>query len=129
MRTLAFLLGFIITGFSTSAQKEQQPRPLQIKGATDTAFQVFRKNSNEAILTQVVKKNERPYIHPIVAPEGKGVITEFRPGHHLHQTGIIWGLKRFNGRDNFMNYKSEYKHDVSWKVTQDKGDRGKWQTD
>jgi hypothetical protein len=129
MRTLFFLIGFITIGYYSSAQKEQQPRPLQIRqDKADTSFAVFRKNGNEPILTQIVKKEERPYIHPIVAPDGKGVITEFRPGHHLHQTGIFWGLKRVNGRDNFMNYKSDYWRFVSATVTQDKGDRVKWQT-
>ena len=129
MRKLVFVIGLIIIGYNSSAQKEQKPRPLQIKkDAADTSFQVFRKNANESILTQIVKKEERPYLHPIIAPDGKGEITEFRPGHHLHQTGIYWGLKRVNGRDNFMNYKSNYWRYVSAKITQEKGDQVKWQT-
>jgi hypothetical protein len=129
MRTLLFLIGFVSIGYYSTAQKEQQSRPLQIRrDKADTSFAVFRKNGKEPILTQVVKKEERPYIHPIVAPDGKGVITEFRPGHHLHQTGIFWGLKLVNGRDHFMNYKSDYWRFVSATVTQEKGDRVKWQT-
>jgi hypothetical protein len=129
MRTLLFFIGFISIGYYSSAQKEQKPHPLQItRDKADTSFAVFRKNGKEPILTQIVKKEERPYIHPIVAPDGKGVITEFRPGHHLHQTGIFWGLKLVNGRDNFMNYKNDYWRFVSATVTQEKGDRVKWQT-
>lgn len=129
MRTLVFLLGFIIVGYSSPAQKKQKSGTLQIKqDAADTSFLVFRKNSNEPILTQIIKKEERPYIHPIIAPDGKGEITEFRPGHHLHQTGIFWGLKRVNERDNFMNYKSDYWRFVSKKVVQGNGDQVKWQT-
>jgi hypothetical protein len=129
MRTLLFLIGFITVAHYSSAQKEQKSLPLQIrKDKADTSFAVFRKNGKEPILTQIVKKEERPYIHPIVAPDGKGVITEFRPGHHLHQTGIFWGLKLVNGRDNFMNYKNDYWRFVSATITAEKGDRVKWQT-
>jgi hypothetical protein len=129
MRTLVFVTVFIIIAYSTSGQKKQQPGSLQVKlGPADTAFLVSRKNSNVPILTQIVKKEERPYIHPIIAPDGKGEITEFRPGHHYHQTGIFWGLKLVNGRDNFMNYKSDYWRYVSATVTREKGDQVKWQT-
>ena len=41
--------------------------------------------------------NHRPYIHPIVSPDGKGILTEYSPGHHKHQTGLYWGFTRING--------------------------------
>jgi hypothetical protein len=129
MRILFFLIGLVTIGFAGYAQKERKPAQLQIRrDKADTSFAVFRKNGKDPILTQVVKKEERPYIHPIVAPDGKGVITEFRPGHHLHQTGIFWGLKLVNGRDHFMNYKSDYWRFVSASITQENGDQVKWQT-
>lgn len=129
MRALILLIGLAFIGCGSFAQKKQQAGALTIKrDATDTAFYVYRKNVKDPILTQIIKKEERPYIHPIVAPDGKGVITEFRPGHHLHQTGIYWGLKRVNGRDYFMKYKSDYWRYVSTKVIQDKGGQVKWQT-
>ena len=31
------------------------------------------------------------YIHPLMAPDGKTVITADSPGDHLHQRGIFWG--------------------------------------
>jgi hypothetical protein len=128
-RTLVLLFGIISIGYSSFAQKKQHAASLQIRrDAADTSMAVFRKNSKEPILTQIIKKEERPYIHPIVAPDGKGVITEFRPGHHMHQTGIFWGLKLVNGRDNFMNYKNDYWRFISATITQEKGDRVKWQT-
>ena len=43
----------------------------------------------------------RPFLHPIVAPDGQGTLTEFSPGHHKHQTGLYWGFTRVNGRDFF----------------------------
>ena len=64
---------------------------------------VFRAGDKVPILTQNAREDTRPYIHPIVAPDGKGLLTEYRPKHHLHQTGLYWGLKLVNGRDYFMN--------------------------
>ena len=54
---------------------------------------VFRKDS-ELLLTQNVHPHIRPYIHPIIAPDGNGTLTEFSPAHHKHQTGLYWGLKK-----------------------------------
>src|SRR5687768_15590496 len=76
---------------------------------------VFR-NDDELLLTQHVNSNIRPYIHPIVAPDGKGVLTEFSPAHHKHQTGLYWGLKKVNGRDYFMNWQRDYWRKVSSRV-------------
>ena len=89
---------------------------------------VFRSGAREPILTQNAKEGFRPYIHPIVAPDGKGVLTEFRPKHHLHQTGLYWGLKQVNGRDYFMNWEGDYWRRVSASVLEEKGQEVKWQT-
>lgn len=89
---------------------------------------VFRSDSNELILTQNAREEVRPYIHPILAPDGKGILTEYRPEHHLHQTGLYWGLKLVNGRDYFMNWQGDYWRRVSAKVIKGKGREVKWQT-
>src|SRR5881398_1303838 len=57
----------------------------------NSKFEVFRESGTEPILTQVALPDQRPYLHPILAPDGNGVITEYRPAHHPHQTGIFWG--------------------------------------
>jgi len=88
---------------------------------------VFR-NENELLLTQHVNPTIRPYIHPIIAPDGNGVLTEFSPAHHKHQTGLYWGLKKVNGRDYFMNWREDYWRKVSAKVTEQTGTIVKWQT-
>ncbi len=95
--------------------------------ATGT-ISVFRANGKEAMLTQIAKPDERPYIHPIIAPDGNGVLTEYRPEHHPHQTGIYWGLKLVNGRDYFMKWQSDYWRRVSANVITTKGQQVKWQT-
>lgn len=94
---------------------------------TDTVIAVYRKDGKEPVLSQVSKKDNRPYIHPIVAPDGNGIMTQYRPSHHLHQTGLYWGLKLVNGRDFFMNWRSDFYRRVSAKVIKAKGEQVKWQ--
>jgi hypothetical protein len=55
-------------------------------------------------------------------------MTEYRPAHHPHQTGIYWGLKKVNGRDYFMNWKEDYWRGVSATVVEGEGTQVKWQT-
>ncbi|MEL7187023.1 MAG: DUF6807 family protein, partial [Pseudomonadota bacterium] len=64
---------------------------------------VFRSGESEPILTQNAREDFRPYVHPIVAPDGNGILTEHQPGHHPHQTGLYWGFKNVNERDYFHN--------------------------
>jgi hypothetical protein len=87
---------------------------------------VFR--GETLLLVQNVRSDIRPYIHPIIAPDGIGVLTEFSPSHHKHQTGLYWGLKKVNGRDYFMNWKGDYWRKVSASVLSGHGPTVKWQT-
>jgi hypothetical protein len=89
---------------------------------------IFRVGDENPILVQNAREGVRPYIHPILAPDGKGVLTEYRPKHHLHQTGLYWGLKLVNGRDYFMNWEDDYWAMVSAKVIEEKGSVVKWET-
>jgi putative membrane-bound dehydrogenase-like protein len=91
-------------------------------------IEVFRANEKTPILTQVAKPDFRPYLHPIVAPDGKGILTEYSPGHHKHQTGIYWGFTRVNGRDYFHNPQGDYWRRVALNVLQEKGETVRWQT-
>ena len=89
---------------------------------------VFRTGEKKAILTQVARPDFRPYLHPIVAPDGKGLLTEYSPGHHKHQTGLYWGFTRVNGRDYFHHPGGDYWRRVSAKVLKPKGSSVQWQT-
>ncbi|TAE29646.1 MAG: dehydrogenase [Cytophagales bacterium] len=89
---------------------------------------VYRPGEKTPILTQVAKADFRPYLHPIMAPDGKGVLTEYSPGHHKHQTGLYWGITRVNGRDYFHHPAGDYWRRVSAKVVESKGATVKWQT-
>ena len=57
----------------------------------DSTLSVFREGEKNPIVVQNAKPDFRPYLHPIAAPDGKGVLTEYSPGHHKHQTGLYWG--------------------------------------
>jgi putative membrane-bound dehydrogenase-like protein len=58
---------------------------------------ILREGEQVPILTQNARSDHRPYLHPIVAPDGNGNVTEYSPGHHPHQTGLYWGFTRVNG--------------------------------
>lgn len=104
---------------------QSDSRLFLLHDATAETISAFR-NKDQLVLTQNIKKDTRPYIHPIMAPDGNGVLTEFSPEHHKHQTGIYWGLKKVNGRDYFMNWKSDYWRHVSSKIIEAKGPQVKW---
>ncbi|NNM28357.1 MAG: dehydrogenase, partial [Akkermansiaceae bacterium] len=81
-----------------------------------------------ALVTQNARPDFRPYLHPIVAPDGRGTLTQYSPGHHKHQTGLYWGFTRVNGRDYFHHPEGDYWRRVSAEVLQPKGDEVRWRT-
>lgn len=99
-----------------------------IYDSKNSTISVHRLGIKESILVQNVKTNHRPYLHPIVAPDGKGILTEYSPGHHKHQTGIYWGFTRVNGRDYFHHPEGDYWRKVSAKVIKAQGTEVKWET-
>ena len=97
--------------------------PLRIVYDTEAAtLSVFRPDSQEPVLVHNVRADFRPYIHPLHAPDGNGVLTEYSPSHHKHQTGIYWGFTRVNGRDYFHHPEGDYWKRRSVKVLSDTGD-------
>ena len=111
----------------TAASAHDETLTLRQDEAAST-ISVYRENVTEPILTQNARSDFRPYIHPIVAPDGKGVLTEYSPGHHKHQTGLYWGLKQVNGRDYFHNPGAGFWRKVSSAVLVAKGASVKWKT-
>jgi hypothetical protein len=105
------------------------PHSLRIEANNpDGRVAVFPSGKEGPILTHVAKVEERPYIHPLIAPDGNGEMTEYRPAHHPHQTGIYWGLKRVNERDYFMQWNKDYWRRVYVEVIEHQGDAVQWQT-
>jgi len=111
----------------TAASAHDETLTLRQDEAAST-ISVYRENVAEPILTQNARPDFRPYIHPIVAPDGKGVLTEYSPGHHKHQTGLYWGLKQVNGRDYFHNPGAGFWRKISSAVLVAKGASVKWTT-
>ena len=134
-KTMTRLLSSLLLATATSLVAADKLR-LERDENTGT-ITVHREATPKAILTQVAGPTTRPYLHPIVAPDGKGELTEFSPGHHKHQTGLYWGFTRVNQRDYFHNLQSDYwkrnsskiliafGQSVSWKTSYDLlGDKG-----
>ncbi|GLU53723.1 hypothetical protein Dfri01_31840 [Dyadobacter frigoris] len=137
LRSLPLFLLFIFLnlGFPFQEKKEEHKGKLAkdsqlhiVQNQSAETISIFRENETKPILTQNAKANFRPYLHPLVAPDGKGVLTEYSPGHHKHQTGIYWGYTRVNGRDYFHHPDQGYWRRVSAKVIEAKGVEVKWQT-
>ena len=110
---------FAVTGQTTLTIRQNE---------TAGTIEVFRKGETQPILTQVAKADFRPYLHPLVAPDGKGLLTEYSPGHHKHQTGIYWGFTRVNGRDYFHHPEGNYWRKKSATVVVGEGETVQWQT-
>lgn len=117
-----YLAALALLGIATAA-------PLNLVKDDDAeTISVFRHGMDEPILVQNARDDHRPYIHPIVAPDGKGVLTEYAPGHHKHQTGLYWGFTRVNGRDYFHNPSGGYWQLVESKILAGSGEVVQWET-
>lgn len=91
-------------------------------------IQVWRDIDNVRLVTQVARPNHRPYLHPIAAPDGNGILSEANPDHHPHQTGLYWGFTRLNERDYFHHPGGDYWKRVAATVLTAEGDVVQWQT-
>jgi hypothetical protein len=58
---------------------------------------LYRAEQSAPLLVQNAAPHKRPFIHPIMAPDGAGELTENEPGHHLWQHGLYVGLNDVNG--------------------------------
>ena len=91
-------------GFATAAAAPLEARHNEGSGT----ITVHRDGLAKPLVTQHAAADHRPYLHPIVAPDGNGTLTEYSPGHHRHQTGLYWGFTRVNGRDFFPHPGGDY---------------------
>lgn len=55
------------------------------------------RESGSPLLTHRIAAGRRPAIHPIIAPDGVGVLTEDAPSHHPWQHGLYTGFNLVNG--------------------------------
>lgn len=64
---------------------------------TPESISIYRKGGSGPCVIQQAAPDQRPFIHPIAAPDGRGVLTENAPGHHPWQHGLYVGLNDVNG--------------------------------
>ncbi|QHT58529.1 hypothetical protein GXP70_00080 [Paenibacillus lycopersici] len=64
---------------------------------TAARLRIYRGEETVPMLEQHAPAGKRPYIHPLLAPDGNGVLTEDVPAHHPWQHGIYIGLNDVNG--------------------------------
>ncbi len=126
MKSTVLFTVVLCTSFGMRSSAVAQILSVRLDEKAET-FSVFR-NDSELLLTQHAGPTTRPYIHPIIAPDGKGTLTEFRPAHHKHQTGLYWGLKKVNGRDYFMNWRDDHWRRVSAGAMDQNDATVKWRT-
>ena len=105
-----FTIALFVFATTTAAAESRLTATLSAQG---NEIHVTRSGETQPLVTQVAKPDFRPYLHPMVAPDGKGQLTEFSPGHHKHQTGLYWGFTRLNGRDYFHHPEGRYWKRVS----------------
>ena len=78
---------------------------------------IFRPDVKTPLFAFNAPEDGRPYVHPLLAPDGSGVLTEYSPGHHKHQTGLYVGFLKVNGRDYFHNRGGDHfrRRSFDWK--------------
>lgn len=113
-------MSLLLAALALAAQSK-----LEIK-ATDGGLAVHRAGQDKPLVVQNAKPDTRPFLHPIVAPDGKGVLTEESPGHHKHQTGLYVGILKVNGRDYFHNRFGDYYRRKSMEPGKAEGNRASW---
>ena len=126
---ITLLPGYGCTGDEASdAQPALETRLSIRQDERAGTISVFRENATEPLAVQNAGAGFRPYLHPIMAPDGKGVLTENNPAHHPHQTGLYWGFTRINGRDFFHHPEASHWRRVSATVMEAVGEVVRWQT-
>lgn len=151
---LVFTLAFLQNCTTSQSQKEEPSKLRLVQNDKDGTISVFREKGKEALVTQNAKPDFRPFLHPIMSPDGKNALTEYSPGHHKHQTGLYWGFTRVNGsgapmdtvkkyfyqkddlpemqekigRDFFHHPEGDHWRCVSMSVLKEKGQEVSWQT-
>jgi len=108
----------LLAGNYADAELAAQP-------AEGGGYAFYRQGEAAPILVQNVRPDFRPYIHPILAPDGKGVLTENAPKHHPWQHGLYVGVHQVNGI-NFWEKETGLFHPRPMAAPSVKGDTASW---
>src|SRR5262245_59939579 len=71
---------------------------VRVEALKSGGLSILRPGVAQPIFVFNAPEDGRSYVHPMLAPDGKGTLTEFSPAHHKHQTGIYVGFLKVNGR-------------------------------
>jgi hypothetical protein len=74
----------------------------------------FRAGGSKPLAAQHAHTDHRPFIHPLLAPDGHGVLTEDAPPHHPWQHGLYVGLNLVNGYGFWTEGLSSHPNDGSF---------------
>jgi putative membrane-bound dehydrogenase-like protein len=118
---VAIMAGVAVTGrVSLALLNAKQTATLTVRHYPRTnTISVFRSASRTPMLSQHAGPQTRPYIYPLVAPDGT-VVTG--------TAGLFWALSNLNGRDYLDNSGGNYWRRVSVDVTHPTGEEVRWQT-
>jgi len=114
---------FLMTASLTIAQPSAK---LELKPVEKGGVALHRAGQEQPLLVHNAPADGRPYFHPIAAPDGKGILTEFSPSHHKHQTGLYVGVLKVNGRDYFHNRDGNYYKLKESRPVSIEGNQAKW---
>ena len=90
MRNLLTTLLVVWLGSASSALLAQPVTFHVVQDSSAGTISVLRGGSRDIVLVRTRQEWIRPVLHPIMVPDGKGMLTEYRPSHHPHQTGVYW---------------------------------------
>ena len=69
---------------------------------TPHSISFLRPGTDDELVVQQARPGHRPYLHPLHAPDGRGVLTQDSPAHHPWQHGLYIGLNDVNGTGFWM---------------------------
>ena len=72
-------------------------QPLTAETTADNQAVHVSRADGTPLLTHRIAPGQRPFIHPLHAPDGNGVYTQDRPAHHPWQRGLYTGFNLVNG--------------------------------
>jgi hypothetical protein len=119
------VIGAVALGFCLPLQAADKAK-LEIK-ESEAGIAIHRVGQKEPLLVQNAPADGRPFIHPILAPDAKGILTELSPDHHKHQTGLYVGILKVNGRDYFHNRGGDYFRRTGAKAGKVDDNRASWE--
>jgi hypothetical protein len=98
---------------------------LEVRELQPNGFAIHRAGQEQPLIVQNAAPDFRPHIHPIMAPDGSGVLTLRPEKNYVHHCGLWFGLNKVNGKNDFF-YKNDSFHPLPLKTPVVDGNRVTW---